>query len=136
MIEAFQAFDGDVQKLPQWVQIWMDLIGLALMVSIVTLLIGKQTRFLGLGILATIIATIVMMVIMHMQMGMVRLLGLAHIVFWTPMVFVLWRRLQTDPPARIFSMALWLLIVVCSVALIFDYYDAARWIFGQRAPIV
>ena len=135
-MEAFQAFDADVQKLPQWVQIWMDIIGFSLMISIVTLLIGKATRMLGLYVLGTIVATIVIMVFMHAQMGMVRLLGIVHVVLWTPMVFVLWRRLSTDPPKRIYAMAIILLMVISSAALLFDYYDVARWILGERAPIV
>ena len=135
-MEAFQAFDADVQKLPQWVQIWMDIIGFSLMISIVTLLIGKATRMLGLYVLGTIVATIVIMVFMHAQMGMVRLLGIVHVVLWTPMVFVLWRRLSTDPPKRIYAMAIILLMVISSAALLFDYYDVARWILGERGPIV
>ena len=136
MLEAFQAFDADVQKLPQWVQIWMDVIGVSLTASIITLLIGKSTRMLGLGVLATIFATVIVMVFMHAQMGMVRLLGIVHVVLWTPMVFLLWQRFRRDPPTKFYSMALLLLIVICSVALVFDYYDVARWIIGQRAPIV
>ena len=135
-MEAFQAFDADVQKLPQWVQIWMDIIGFSLMISIVTLLVGKATRMLGLYVLGTIVATVIIMVFMHTQMGMVRLLGIVHVVLWTPMVFILWRRLSTDPPKRIYAMAIILLMVISSAALLFDYYDVARWILGERAPIV
>ena len=135
-MKAFQAFDADVQKLPQWVQIWMDIIGFSLMISIVTLLVGKATRMLGLYVLGTIVATVIIMVFMHTQMGMVRLLGIVHVVLWTPMVFILWRRLSTDPPKRIYAMAIILLMVISSAALLFDYYDVARWILGERAPIV
>ena len=85
-MDAFQAFDADVRLLPTWVQIWMDIIGLSLFVSIVALLIGATTRKLGLYVLATIVATVAIMVFMHAQMGMVRLLGIVHVVLWTPMV--------------------------------------------------
>ena len=136
MLEAFQAFDADVQKLPDWVQIWMDIIGFSLLISIVTLLVGSSTRKLGLTVLATIVATVVVMVFMHAQMGMVRLLGIAHIIFWTPLVFILLKRWRTDPPPGLYGWAILLLIVICSAALVFDYYDVARWVFGQRAPIV
>lgn len=135
-MEAFQAFDADVQKLPQWVQIWMDIIGFSLFVSIVVLLIGKTTRHLGLYVLATIVATVAIMVFMHAQMGMVRLLGIVHVVLWTPMVWILWRRLKSDPPAKIYSAAIILLMVISIGALAFDYYDVLRWVLGERAPIV
>ena len=135
-MDAFQAFDADVQLLPQWVQIWMDIIGISLFASIVALLIGATTRKLGLYVLATIVATVAIMVFMHAQMGMVRLLGIVHVVLWTPMVYILWRRLKSDPPGKIYSAAIVLLIVIASLALVFDYYDVARWILGERAPIV
>ena len=32
--------------------------------------------------------------------------------------------------------AIVLLIVIASAALVFDYYDVARWLLGERAPIV
>ena len=135
-MDAFQAFDADVRLLPTWVQIWMDIIGLSLFVSIVALLIGATTRKLGLYVLATIVATVAVMVFMHAQMGMVRLLGIVHVVLWTPMVYILWRRLRSDPPGKIYSAAIVLLIVIASTALVFDYYDVARWLLGERAPIV
>ena len=135
-MDAFSAFDADVRQLPQWVQIWMDIIGISLFVSTVALLIGATTRKLGLYVLGTIVATIAIMVFMHAQMGMVRLLGIVHVVLWTPMVYVLWRRLKSDPPGKIYSAAIVLLIVIASLALVFDYYDVARWILGERAPIV
>ena len=77
-MEAFSAFDADVQRLPQWVPIWMNIIAVVLVTSTVALLIGRQTRVLG----------------------------------------------------------LYLLAITCGVALVFDYYDVARWIFGQRQPVV
>ena len=135
-MDAFQAFEGDVQKLPQWVQIWMDIIGFALFVSTVTLLIGAATRKLGLYVLATIVATVAIMVFMHAQMGMVRLLGIVHVVLWIPMVWVLWQRLRNDPPTKIYSAAIILLMVIASAALVFDINDVRRWLLGERAPIV
>lgn len=136
MIDAFLAFDADVQKLPQWVQIWMDSIGVVVLVSVVTLLIGRKSRLLGLYVLVTILASLILMVVMHTQMGMVRLLGLAHIILWSPMVWVLWRQLRNNQPSKIVSFILAILMITCTAALLFDFYDVARWIFGQRAPIV
>ncbi|MEP0944375.1 MAG: hypothetical protein ABJH63_07265 [Rhizobiaceae bacterium] len=135
-MEAFQAFDADVQKLPQWVQIWVDIIGFSLMVSTVALLIGSTTRKLGLYVLFTIVATVAIMTVLHAQMGMVRLLGIVHVVLWTPMVIVLWRRLKSNPPTKIYAAAIILLMVISVLALIFDYYDVVRWMLGERAPIV
>ena len=37
-MDAFQAFELDILKLPQWVQIWIDIIGISLFVSTIALL--------------------------------------------------------------------------------------------------
>ena len=102
-MEAYAAFDADVKLLPQWVQIWMDILGLVLVVSTVCLLVGKQTRAVGLYMLISTVAIVTIMVSMHAQLGMVRLLGVVHIVFWTPLVLYLWQRLKTNPPPRAIS---------------------------------
>ncbi|MEP1209653.1 MAG: hypothetical protein ABJM29_01080 [Rhizobiaceae bacterium] len=135
-MEAFQAFDADVQKLPQWVQMWMDFIGMVLVVSTVALLIGKTTRGLGLYMLGSTVVVVAIMTWMHSQMGMVRLLGIVHVVFWTPLVIYLWRRLRDNPPSRFYWVIMVALGLTCTAALVFDYYDVFRWIVGQRAPIV
>ena len=114
----------------------MDIVGFSLFVLIVALLIGAATRKLGLYVLGTIVATVAIMVAMHAQMGMVCLLGIVHVVLWTPMVWILWRRLKSDPPAKIYSAAIVLLMVISIGALVFDYYDVLRWVFGERGPIV
>lgn len=137
-MEAYAAFDADVKLLPQWVQIWMDILGLVLVVSTVCLLVGKQTRAVGLYMLISTVAIVTIMVSMHAQLGMVRLLGVVHIVFWTPLVLYLWQRLKTNPPppGRYLAAVMTVLMIVCFAALIFDYYDVTRWILGQRAPVV
>ena len=76
------------------------------------------------------------MVWMHSQMGMVRLLGIAHVILWTPFVIYLWKRLRTNPPAKIYTIVLWVLMLTFSAALVFDCYDVFRWLIGERAPIV
>lgn len=135
-MEAFQAFDADVKLLPQWVQIWMDVIGLVLLSSTIVLMISKQTRMLGGYLLMSTMLAVVTMVWMHSQMGMVRLLGIVHIVLWMPMIVHIWKRLRSDPPARLQTVFMTILMITCSLALIFDFYDVARWLFGQRAAIV
>lgn len=136
MMDAIAAFDADARLLPSWVQVWMDTIGLVLIVSVVVLLIGRSTRMLGLYLLVSTLLSFVILVWMHSQMGMVRLLGISHIVLWTPMVIYIWHRLKTDPPGRFYAAVMGILMVVIFVALVFDYYDTTRFIMGQRAPIV
>ena len=132
-----EAFEADVLLLPQWVQYWMDFLGIVIAVSAISFLFNKRLRMVGLYLIATTIIAVATMVWMHSQMGMVRLLGIVHVVFWTPLIIYLWRKLQTAPEFSLyFKGIIWVLMITFTAALIFDYYDVARWIIGQRAPIV
>ena len=131
-----EAFEADVQLLPQWVQYWMDFLGAVLILSPLILLTGKKTRIPGLIMLASTLLVIPTMLWLHGQMGMVRLLGIVHVVVWTPLVIYLWKRVRNDPPGRFYTAILWIVIATLTVALAFDYTDVLRWLMGERAPIV
>ena len=131
-----EAFDADVQLLPQWVQYWMNFMGAVIIVSTLSYMFRRDTRLLSLYLLVTTVLMVFAMTWMHGQMGMVRLLGIVHIVFWVPLIFYLWGRLQNNPPGRVLTIVTWVLFVTLSISLIFDFYDVFRWIAGERAPIV
>lgn len=74
------------------------------------------------------------------QRGLTRLLGIAHIVPWTPLVVYLGVRLGADawgpritlgndPALFGYVVVLLATLVVC---LAFDFYDLARWLRGER----
>ena len=135
-MEMMQAFDADAQLLPHWVQLFMNWIGLVLFLSTLVFLIFKGTRGLGLFMLVSTVAGVMFMMWMHSQMGMVRLLGIVHVVIWTPLVVYFWKRLQAGGMNRVVTIAMWTVMATMVVALVFDYYDVLRWIFGNRAPVV
>lgn len=130
------SFEEALAQLPQWVQHWMNFIALVLALSAITFLIVKTTRWLGAYMVVSTIALFVIMTWLYNQMGMVRLLGIVHIVFWTPLVVYLWRRLRGNPPQKYVALLMWLLLATLTVALVFDYYDVLRWVMGERASII
>ena len=65
------------------------------------------------------------------QFGFVRLLGLAHIVVWTPLLLYLYRRRETFKLPSLTGIYFWLLIVTNAVSLGFDYVDLARYFLGD-----
>lgn len=71
-----------------------------------------------------------------MQFGPVRLLGLAHVICWTPAVYLVWNSMNKRPWTSF--VGIWLRIVVATmiISLVIDYYDVARWLLGDRAPLV
>lgn len=130
------SFEEALAQLPRWVQHWMNFIALVLALSTIAFLIVKTTRWLGAYMVVSTIALFLIMTWIYDQMGMVRLLGIVHIVFWTPLVVYLWRRLRSNPPQKYIALLMWLLLATLTVALVFDYYDVLRWLMGQRASII
>jgi hypothetical protein len=64
------------------------------------------------------------------------LLGLPHLILWVPIVVFLMaqqaRGDMTNWPRRI----IWFIIAIICISLVFDFIDVARWILGERAPLV
>ncbi len=131
-----EAFDADAQLLPMWVQHWMNFIGIVLILSTLAFLFRKDTRMLGVYQLVSIVFTAVTIMWMHSQMGMVRLLGISHIIVWTPLVIYLWQRVRNNPPGPVYRVIMWVTLLTLVATLAFDYYDVFRYIMGERAPIV
>lgn len=78
--------------------------------------------------------------IMAWQGGLTRLLGLAHLIPWTPLVGYLVLRLTGDAvglqlgPDTHGNLYFWVVLLLMSVTacLAFDLYDVVRWIRGER----
>ena len=72
------------------------------------------------------------MMLLAEQMGYVRLLGLSHIVWWTPLVIYLFmRRKEIDLKTPVGKWLVALLVTI-SLSLVIDYIDVARYIAGDR----
>ncbi|MGR3433989.1 MAG: hypothetical protein ACU0CO_03725, partial [Shimia sp.] len=66
--------------------------------------------------------------------GLVRLLSLAHLLFWTPMpVKFWWYYSSLDTPALL--VAGWIMIGTVAVSLVLDVRDYRDWLRGARAPV-
>ena len=81
------------------------------------------------------VALLVVMPLWHDHIGYVRLLGLPHILVWTPLaVYLYYRRQHLSSPWQIrWAVTVFMLTIVVSLA--FDYVDAVRYILGERAPL-
>ncbi|KIC21464.1 hypothetical protein [Leisingera sp. ANG-Vp] len=119
---------------PQWVQIWLNLLFFGGFVLPLALLIWKPSRIAGAATVAVSIAAAGGVYWIYGQLGYVRLLGLPHVLLWTPLVIWLWRQRQrTDMPALPRHIIL-AVSAVLSVSLAFDYADVARYLLGERQP--
>ncbi len=120
---------------PTWVQIWLNVLLLGAFILPLSFLIWRASRIAGVLTLAASLLSAVSINWMYGQMGYVKLLGLPHIVFWTPLAIYLWRQIRRPDmpvwPRRLMSVTL----VVIAISLAFDYVDVARWLLGERDAV-
>ena len=86
-------------------------------------------------VLATFLVSIALMTALTAISGFTRLLGLGH-VFWVPLLWFLWTRL--DEMASDTFVGLWLraLITLNALSLVIDTADVIRYIAGEREETV
>ncbi len=117
---------------PLWVQIWVNILFLGAFVLPLALLIWKPGRLAGLVTVAASVLAAAGVYWLYGKLGYVRLLGLPHVILWTPLIFWLWRqRMRVDMPVWPQRIIL-LVCAVVAVSLMFDYVDVARYMLGER----
>ena len=119
-----------------WIRIWVLWMGGAILVALVVLAFSKTTRGDALIILLTNLGVFGAMELLYQQVGFVRLLGLVHVVFWTPLALYLWWRLKNAEISSPYRQVMWVLLVTILVSLAFDYADVVRYALGERASMV
>jgi hypothetical protein len=87
-------------------------------------------------ILVAFLASAVVMVVIADNLGYVRLLGIGHVVLWTPLMICLFKRVAEVGVDRIYAKYLMAVLVTNSLSLVIDYVDVGRYILGERLPYV
>jgi hypothetical protein len=83
-------------------------------------------------VLAAWIVNIVLMTVLFELNGYNRLLGLAHVIAWTPLLVYLHRRRERLSGDQLFDGWIRTLFVTDLLALIIDYVDVVRYFLGDR----
>ena len=98
-----------------------------------TIVNGASVLFLGhrqgRAVLAAFIGAVVLMQVIYWATGFTRLLGLAHVICWTPLV--VW--LVGERPRLEGRLATWVGVVIVTngASLVLDYVDVFRWLTGD-----
>lgn len=91
----------------------------------------RPARIVGLVWLGNIAS----MMTLYWVLGYVRLLGLSHVIWWTPLFAwlapLVWRARLTG------SYGVWLRLLIVSdlASLAIDYVDVVRYLLGETAPV-
>lgn len=112
---------------PLWLQAWVFWMML-LNTAALFFLKHREARV----VLACWVGNVITMSLLYEWAGYVRLLGLSHVIWWTPLVLYLLARRAGFPAGAVRSW-LWVLLLTNSASLVIDYIDVARYFMGDGA---
>ena len=122
---------------PFWLQGWVLLLVVVHLLAIV-FVVGREdgarrVRAEPVAILASFLVAAILMQWLFQQYGYVRLLGLAHLLGWTPVyVWVLLRRRRIGL-ATLHGRWIHAYLLIAGLSLIIDAVDVVRWLLGDGA---
>lgn len=130
------SFEDALATQPQWVQWWTTWMGIVILVTMVTLLFSRTTWRDAALVLATTVVMFFAMQWLYDKLGLVRLLGVVHVVIWTPLLIYFWYRLKNPEIGVPFRQVIWIFMATVFVSLLFDYADVVRYLLGERGSMI
>lgn len=118
----------EIMKEPMWLQLWVFW-----MMILNTLSIVFVKHMGGRVTLACWIGNVILMSVLFDTFGYTRLLGISHVVFWTPLVIYLVRSWPSIKDQGIYTRWVLMLLVTNCASLVIDYIDVIRWAIGDGA---
>lgn len=136
MNESMPATLGDaIATEPMWLQGWVFVLVGTHLLSVLFMVERRDDswviRFEAIAILASFFAAAFLMGWLYNQFGYTRLLGLAHLVFWTPaFVWVLMKR-KAIGHASVYGKYILLYLAIAGTSLAIDLIDLIRYLAGD-----
>lgn len=128
-MEIADAFQADIKASSIWVYRWVNFMGLVIMLAVVFVFTRLEARWT----LVAMALTVPAMLWLYNQVGYQRILGLPHVMFWTPLVVWLWmRRDKWRVKETLGGKWVLVLFTVMVISLVMDYADVARYLMGER----
>ena len=97
---------------------------------------GWRPRYEALAIIVAFLLAGEYMEYLYQQYGYVRLLGLAHIVFWTPVYAWIFAHRKDYDDAPYFSKFVLFYLVMAGISLTIDVIDVARYLLGETGSMI
>ena len=130
-MRAFIKFNKGMMKMAVPVRLWLIL----LVTLNVVVPLFYLDRLEAQVVVGTILASMLLMTVLTGLSGFTRLLGLGHI-FWFPLLYFLWTRLDQVPADDFFGLWIRALMLANAVSLVIDTIDVTRYISGAREETV
>jgi hypothetical protein len=118
---------------PLWVRTWLNVLIFGIVVLPLSLLVWRQTRITSIVTIAASVLAGFGVSWLYDAFGYVKLLGLPHIILWTPQAYYLLTQIKRP------DMPLWprriliAIVIVFLISLAFDYVDVLRYALGERS---
>ena len=130
-MNAFVKFNKGVMRAPIYVRLWLILLVFSNLIVPLFYLHRVEAQV----VLGAFLASVILMTGLTGLNGFTRLIGLGHI-FWLPLLYFLWTRLDQIPSDEVFGGWIRVLIGLNAISLVIDGVDALRYIAGDRAETV
>jgi len=131
MLRALVAFHVGLLTYPTGVKLWLLALIAANLVVPLFFLSTVEARI----VIATMMASVMLMAALTAWRGFTRLLGLGHIL-WVPLLVYLWPSLQAFPAGTGAGLWLRVLMVLNVISLVIDAADVVRYVRGARGEVV
>ena len=129
--KAFIKFHKGVAKMPIHWQVWLMMLLIANLVVPLFFLSHLEGQL----VVATLLASLILMTTVTGLSGFTRLLGLGH-VLWIPLLYFLWTRLGQIPATDLFGIWIRCVMALNAASLAIDAIDVVRYIAGEREETV
>ena len=116
---------------PLWLVIWLMIMGGLHIAAIPLAFRDWRPRMM---VIAMVLNLIFMSALFH-KYGYTRILGLSHVIFWTPLLAYLWKTRKAHPERIWIGRFVKVAMVVIFISLVFDYTDVIRYVLGDRAIV-
>ena len=116
---------------PLWLVIWI-IIMIGLQIAAIPFAIKDwRSRIMVLAM----ILNMIFMSALFQKFGYTRILGLSHIIIWTPLLAYLWKSRHSHPERIWTGRFVKFVMVVIFISLLFDYLDVIRYVLGDRGIV-
>ncbi len=125
---AAQTFSEAIMMQPLWLQGWLGWMVLVNVAGGLVFIRRPEAKW----VLIAMVGNAIFMNWLFAEYGYQRILGLAHVVFWTPLLAYLWlRRKHWDLQT---AGGKWIAVLFATnlTSLVIDYIDVARYLSGER----
>ncbi len=130
-----QTLDAAIATEPVWLQAWVITLVLTHLIAVVFVVTREQgawrMRLEPVAIVASFILAGIFMSWLYGVVGYVRLLGLAHLVFWTPAFVWVFLRRRAVGTQSVFGKYLLAYLAIAGISLIIDVVDVVRYLMGD-----